>query len=225
MSRPITPVRVSDRPSVVALAAGATLDIGCGQRKRDPTWIGIDTLPLDGVDIIGDALEALQTMPTHSVAGIFTAHFMEHIDDVRAYLVEFARVVTPGGRITIVVPHHSNAYYYSDYTHRSAFGLYSLAYFIDDTPFRRKVPIYERPLELSLRKVTLVFKSPPPFYVRYAFRRVIQFVVNASRWTREFYEENLTGLFSVYELRFELVSLDPCTRQAPRHHGHYPPRT
>lgn len=204
VSRPTTPIRAGDTASVAALAAGATLDIGCGARKHDPAWIGIDVLPLDGVDIVGDALEALSAMQTHSVSRIFTSHFMEHVDNPSPYLSEFARVTRPGGRITIVVPHHSNAYFYSDYTHRLPFGLYSLSYFVENRLFRRTVPIYGEPLDMSLHDVMIIFKSPRPFYVRYAFRWVVQRIVNSSRWSREFYEENLSGFVSAYELRFEL---------------------
>jgi ubiquinone/menaquinone biosynthesis C-methylase UbiE len=143
-------------------------------------------------------------MTDGSVAGVFSSHFFEHVTDVPALMREVTRVVAPGGRIEIVVPHFSNAYFYSDPTHRTAFGLYSMAYFVEETPFRREVPVYGDALPLELLDVTLRFKTSPPFYVRYVARRAVEWMVNRSRWAQEFYEDNLTWIIPCYELRFEL---------------------
>lgn len=197
-------IPANDAEGVAHRTEGAVLDLGCGGRKHSPTWVGIDSLVLDGVDIVGDVFEALGHTRTSSVAGVYASHFCEHIDDVTGLLAEMARVTRPGGEITIIVPHFSNAYFYSDPTHKTAFGLYSMAYFIADSPMRRQVPVYGDPLPLVLEKTVLGFKSTPPFYVRHAVRRLLGAAVNSSRYTQEFYEENLSGLLSCYELRFSL---------------------
>lgn len=189
--------------------AGAKLDVGCGSRKREPDYIGIDRRALPGVDLVGEAADVLSAIPAGVVGEIWCSHFLEHVDDFEAVLAEMCRVLRRGGRLEIVVPHFSNPYFASDPTHRRPFGLYTFAYLVADSPLRRQVPCYGDPLPLPLRLVgvALNFKSTPPFYGRHAFKRAVGLLVNLSRWTREFYEENLVYLVPCYELRFSLVRL------------------
>jgi hypothetical protein len=107
-----------------------------------------------------------------------------------------------------VVPHFSNPYYYSDVTHRTAFGLYSMSYFASGSPFKRQVPLYARPPLFHLTAVDLIFKAPRPFYARYALKKAIQLVANFSRGTKEFYEENCSYWLPCYEVRFLMTRID-----------------
>lgn len=187
--------------------AGAKLDIGCGGRKRASGYIGIDRLDLPGVDVVGDVLDVLQGIPGGTVAEIYSSHFLEHIDDLDGMLAEMARVLRPGGRLEVIVPHFSNPYFASDPTHRRAFGLYTFSYLTAGAPLRRQVPRYGDDLPLRLQRVELGFKSAPPFYGRHVFKRAVGLLVNLSSWTREFYEENLVYFVPCYELRFSLIRL------------------
>lgn len=103
------------------------LDIGCGSLKKHPDWIGIDMLDAEGVDIVGDVYEVIKAFPDSSVDEAHAYHFFEHIPEIPALLIELRRVLKQTGFIEIVVPHFSNAYFYSDYTHKSFFGLYSFS--------------------------------------------------------------------------------------------------
>jgi len=194
-----------DRHGRLSRIAGAKLDLGCGPHKRGSEYVGVDVLGFDGVDIVGDAYEVLQAIPDGVLEEIYSSHFFEHVPDVERLLLESLRVLRPGGRLVVVVPHFSNPYFYSDLTHRQFFGLYSFSYLTRDGPFRREVPTYGRELPLRLKAVRLVFKSARPFYARYAFKRVLGLLVNLSRWSQEFYEENLCYVFPCYEIRFDLV--------------------
>ncbi len=189
------------------LAAGERLhiELGCGPRKRDASAIGVDAIDFPSVDLVADVREALAAFPDHSVSSVYSAHFLEHVDDVRSLLAEVARVTISGGRITIIVPHFSNPFYYSDPTHRTPFGLYTLAYLCRESIFRRKIPHYGAPLPLSLVSATLHFKSYPPRYIRHGLKRTLGILFNASVFTRELYEENFCWIFPCYELRFGLL--------------------
>lgn len=193
-----------EKADIADLARGATLDLGCGSRKCDPEAVGIDALALPGVDIVGDVTHVLRGVEDQSVRRIHASHFMEHVPDVGGLMSEVARVLEVGGELEVVVPHFSNAYFYSDPTHETAFGLYSMAYFVAETPMRRKVPVYGDPLPLELLEITMVFKASRPFYGRYALRRCFGTIVNLSWYTKELYEETATGFVSCYELHFLL---------------------
>ena len=134
----VVAVPVRDKSGVIARLrqhASLHVELGCGARKRDPASIGIDVLDYEGVDLVGDVFDALAMFPDASVARVYSSHFAEHVDDVSRLLTELARVSAPGARLTIVVPHFSNPFYYSDPTHRTAFGLYTMAYYCEQDLF------------------------------------------------------------------------------------------
>jgi SAM-dependent methyltransferase len=181
------------------------LELGSGGSKRDPRAVGVDLLDLPGVDVVGDVYDVLASLPDGSVDQITSEHFLEHIPDLERLLRESARVLRPGGRFLAQTPHFSSPYFYSDPTHRVHFGLYTLGYYVADTPMRRKVPQYAAPLPFVHGRPRYAFKSPRPFYARFVLKRVLGSFFNATGWLQEFYEENLCWLFPCYEIHYELV--------------------
>src|SRR5439155_19836448 len=115
--------------------APLTIEVGCGPRKRYAHSIGIDAIDYDGVDVVGDALEALRAFPDSSVDLVSSSHFLEHVADVGVFLDEMTRIVRPSGRIEIVVPHFAHPYFASDPTHVHRFGLYTFSYLAADGRF------------------------------------------------------------------------------------------
>lgn len=183
------------------------LELGCGGQKRDDSAVGIDLLDLPGVDILGDVIEVLCALPDNSVDAMYSEHFMEHIAQPRLLLEEAARVLKVGGEFRAVIPHFSNPWFYSDPTHRSFFGLYTFAYWVVQTPFRRQVPQYESPLPFELVSARHVFKSSRPFVIRHVIKKILSCWVNLTRWTQEFYEEFLSQVMTCYEIDFRLKKL------------------
>src|SRR5262245_61242576 len=195
---------ILDKRACLPGLRAATLELGCGSHKRHPEAIGIDALDHPCVDIVGDVYEVLEQVPVASAKAVYSYHFFEHVADLPRLMDLLARVIQPGGLLQVVVPHFSNPYFYSDYSHRGFFGLYSFSYLVSDPIHRRKVPNYGRDQLFELSQVKLIFKSSPPFYVRYSFKQILQVVFNLSRYTRELYEENFCYLFPCYEIRFEM---------------------
>lgn len=181
------------------------LELGCGDRKRHSEAVGIDLLDLPGVDIVGDVAQVLAALPAGCVDKVWSYHFLEHVDDVSTIMHELSRICAPGAVVDVTVPHFSNPYYFSDPTHRRPFGLYSMCYFCTDRLFSRRVPRYGVKPAFDLQGVDLVFKSPPPRYLRYGFKKLVQIIVNSGRWMQEFYEELLCFMFPCYEVRYVLV--------------------
>ena len=200
---------ILDKRDCLARLQGAILELGCGSRKRRPEAIGIDALDHECVDIVGDVYEVLERVPAASAEAVYSYHFFEHVTDLPRLMDLLARVIRPGGTLSVVVPHFSNPYFYSDYSHRGFFGLYSFSYLVSDKIHRRKVPTYGREICFELSLAELIFKSPPPFYVRYAFKKILQAVFNLNPWTRELYEENFCYLLPCYEIRFEMRRYGP----------------
>ncbi len=190
-------------PTLAHNTRSVTLDIGCGPRKKNPEYIGIDALDFEGVDLVGDVFEVLDRFPDASVDAVFSAHFFEHIPGVDKLLMEIGRILKPGGKLKIIVPHFSNPYFYSDYTHRNFFGLYSMSYLATENLFKRKVPQYQLNTVFHLANVYLRFQSP--FKIRGLFYRFYGRLINFSYYLKELYEENFSRLVYCYEIEYDLV--------------------
>lgn len=181
------------------------IEIGCGPRPRFTEYTSIDMLEYPNVDIVGDAMDVLSKLKDNSVDVIFASHFLEHISDLDGFLKQVVRVCIDGAQVRFEVPHFSNAFFYSDVTHKTFFGLYSFCYLAkNNMALKRPTPDYATVEGLELNDVKLVFKSYRPRYVRHALRKAVQALVNLNNYTKEFYEENLTGIVSCYELDFYL---------------------
>ena len=120
--------------------APVVIELGCGNNKPAGR-IGIDRVHLPAVDIVSDLEHGLPFLPDNSVDEFHSHSFFEHVGDLELLLRELCRTLKPGGKSYSFVPHFSNPYYYSDYTHAKFFGLYTLYYFSEfaDQP-KRKVP-------------------------------------------------------------------------------------
>ena len=96
--------------------------------------------------------------------GIYAFSVLEHLDDTLAALGEFHRIVRPGGRVVLLVPHFANAAAFTDPTHRRFFSASSFDYVVPDSPsglfddygfyesyryrYRRRLLMLERPWNL-----------------------------------------------------------------------------
>ena len=130
-----------DLDSLINSKEKIIIELGCGARKKEGR-IGIDAVDLPCVDIVADLEKGLAFLPDNSVDQIHCKHFLEHIKNFENLMAEMVRVLKRDGTANISVPHFSNPYYYSDYTHKRFFGLYSFYYFADneDQPRRALEP-------------------------------------------------------------------------------------
>jgi SAM-dependent methyltransferase len=143
------------------LQAGRPLkiDLGSGGEGRYGHY-GVDLLPLPGVAIQANLNEPLDALPDNSVGELISSHCMEHVAEFLPLMAEIYRVVRPGGRIEIVVPHFSDPYGYSDPTHVRFFGLYSFYYFVDtDKQPARKVPCFYSKARFEISSIRLRLRS------------------------------------------------------------------
>lgn len=178
------------------------LELGCGQHKNSASSIGIDLLDYPDVDIVGDIFESLALIDSGIVNKIYARHFFEHILDFEDLMRECARVLRPGGILHIIVPHFSNPYFYSDYTHQRFFGLYTMSYIADDNIFKRKVPKYSKIDEFVIESVELNFMTPFKWTLRHVMSKIYRIIFNSSVYLQELYEETLSKFVSCYEISY-----------------------
>lgn len=181
------------------------VELGCGEKKRSDSSIGIDVIGYKNVDIVGDVYDVLRLFPENSIDQVYSYHFIEHVSDVSALLLILSKIVKSNGVIEIVVPHFSNPYFFSDPTHKNTFGLYTFSYYAKSSLFRRIVPGYVRDESLELTHVDLIFKSNRPFYIRHSVKVLVGSFFNSCNYLKEFYEENVCYLFPCHEIRYLLV--------------------
>lgn len=95
------------------------LDLGCGPSK-EVGFTGVDVLPFDGVDVVTDLRKTPWPWEDKSVDQVFTSHFVEHLEGSERidFFNELYRVMAPGGKAEVIVPHWSNACAYGDPTHK-----------------------------------------------------------------------------------------------------------
>ncbi len=171
------------------------------------------------VDVRQDAIEYLQSLPDQSVDEVYSAHFLEHLEPplFLELLKQVDRVLTLGGQARFLVPHYSNPYYYSDPTHRIAFGVHTFSYLCETTCLNRAVPSYARIPGWSLQAVRVHF-------VPYARPRIWRFrlpllsdllnpLVNFRPLLVELFERYWAGLFSIYEIEYRILKRS--ARSAP----------
>jgi len=178
------------------------IELGCGQKKISEDVIGIDAINTEAADIIADISQGLSFLPDNSVDIIYSNHVLEHFDDLGFIMGEIYRVLKPGGKTIGQVPHFSNPYYYSDYTHKTTFGLYTFSYFTSEQRFKRKVPSFYNDCNFKLIRIKLVFYSP--FKLINALRKIFTLVFNSSRFMQEYYEGSLSTFIPAHEIAFEL---------------------
>lgn len=193
------PILKIDLNGMIAAGTPIILDLGCGRTRREGR-IGIDRLDSPAVDIIADVEEGLAFLPNDSVDAIHSKSFFEHVNDLEGLMREIVRVLKPGGECHVFVPHFSNPYYYSDYTHSKFMGLYTFYYFVEEQfQLTRKVPSFYTDIRVRVTSQRLIIANP--FKKGNWFKKSLERIFNRNTALQEFYEENLCYLFPCYGLQ------------------------
>jgi SAM-dependent methyltransferase len=114
--------------TAIAASAPVVIDLGCGLQKT-PGAIGVDVVPLPGVDVVHDLTRVPYPLPDESADEIRLSHVIEHVADPLPILEEAWRIGRPGAIVRIRTPHYSGVYAWKDPTHKRAFARDSFHYF------------------------------------------------------------------------------------------------
>lgn len=99
------------------------LNLGCGpDYVDDEDWTNLDGDPNVKADTTWDLENGTLPYPNNSFDIIFASHILEHITNLVPLQKEFERVIKPGGRAYIVVPHYTSPCAWGDPTHVRAFS-------------------------------------------------------------------------------------------------------
>lgn len=105
------------------------LDLGCGKNKRDG-FHGVDCRQFDGkVDQVADLTKAWP-WKNGTVEEAHCSHMIEHLTwpERVHFFNELHRVLIPGGKCQLILPHWSSARYYGDPTHKEPMSEFAFYY-------------------------------------------------------------------------------------------------
>lgn len=177
------------------------IEIGAGKKRIYSNSLTIDILDDENVDIICNLDDGLQFIPDNSIDIIYSSHVLEHLNNFESAMIEFYRILKPNGKKILNVPHFTNPYYYSDYTHKHFFGIYTFSYFTNKKFFKRRVPKYNT-LDFEISKLKITFYSHYKFLN--IFNKFFNFIFNMSKSMQEIYEAFFFKFIAAYEINIEL---------------------
>jgi len=106
--------------------APVRINFGCGQFPT-PGWINVDVDPNAKADLHHDLDERPYPFEGATADEILASHVLEHLSEPFAAMAEFARILRPGGRLTVRVPHFSRGFTHAD--HKRGFDVSFPLYF------------------------------------------------------------------------------------------------
>lgn len=134
------------------------LDVGCGSGKVNGS-IGVDHLPLTGVDVVHDLNQYPWPFSDFEFDRIVFSHSISHLQNISKVLIECHRLLKKGGYIEIVAPHYTSDNFNTDPTHCVHLGARSMNYFTKCDNFGYSYISPEN--EYILKHVYLSFREAP----------------------------------------------------------------
>jgi SAM-dependent methyltransferase len=191
---------------IVAIAVDSArpkiLELGCGRTKH-PHAIGIDRVPLPGVDVVHDLNRGPYPFEDDTFDEVYAVHVVEHLDSILAVMEEIHRITRPNARVVIITPHHSDAISWQDPTHRWHLTSYSFSYFEPTyhTNYytRARFRIRSKHVELASIWKTLGIQALVNLDNRYP----------SLRFVRKLWEQHLCYILRGKQLTFELETVKP----------------
>jgi len=107
------------------------LHVGCGSNHM-PGWINMDSESSQNPEVIGD-LNVRLPFDDESFDVIYAHHVLEHVEDILDTVFELHRILKPGGRLLVVVPHAWTDLGSANPFHRQRFTPHTFMYFRSGT--------------------------------------------------------------------------------------------
>jgi len=92
------------------------LNLGCGEEKK-AGYINIDIRPLTKPDILHDLNKIPYPFLDNTFDIVEANHVLEHLNNVFLVMKEINRILKPGGRLILKVPHFSRGFTHAEHFH------------------------------------------------------------------------------------------------------------
>jgi SAM-dependent methyltransferase len=172
------------------------LNLGCGTDIR-PGFVNLDSAALPGVDVVHDLRELPLPFGDEEFDEVICQDVLEHLD-YAPLLGEIHRVMQPGGRVWIRSPHFTSRAVYLDPTHRTAFSIDTLRFFVSGSGRDYYFPFHFSRVE-SARITFHRYRGMPWNYA-------VEALVNRSRAAQAYFEGSFLGrLFPASNVEVTLV--------------------
>ena len=181
------------------IAKKKCLNLGCGTDIK-PGWVNLDIVQLDGVDVVHNVADTPYPFASDTFDEILCQDILEHMVDLGPVMMELRRILVPGGKLHIQVPHFSSRNNHADPTHKRTFSLITFEFFVDHAYDGRDYYFAEHFSRVESARIT--FTKHPLYFWNY----LIEPLINLRHFTQNYFE--MTGLcrmFPAENLRVTLV--------------------
>ncbi|UUX91683.1 class I SAM-dependent methyltransferase [Methanoplanus endosymbiosus] len=177
-----------------------TLDLGCGNRKKEG-MIGIDINPNTDADIIHDLNIFPYPFEESTFDEIYADNVIEHLDNPIKVMEELHRISKSGASIIIKVPYFRSRYAFIDPTHRHFFTVESFTYF---DPEHSHHTLFNYSEFMFETKKIIFDENLYPKNLRHPIHSILKYFCDKYP---VFYEHHLSHLVPLDELTFYLKTI------------------
>ncbi len=175
------------------------LNLGCGTDIREG-WVNLDSSKLPGVDVVHDLEKLPLPFKDGEFGEIVCQDVLEHLDYVPT-LKEIHRILAPGGKVHIRVPHFTSKNNFTDPTHKKMFAFRTFSFFTEDAPKGRAY--YFQFAFKKIESVRITFERSSRMFF---FNALVESLANRSYRMKYMYESTfLSRLFPAENLLVTLV--------------------
>ncbi|NOY40511.1 MAG: methyltransferase domain-containing protein [Planctomycetes bacterium] len=179
------------------------LNLGCGTDIKKG-WTNLDIVDLPGVDVVWGIEDLPLPFEDQQFEEVLCKDILEHVDYILV-LQDIHRILKPGGRLRITVPHFTSRNNFVDPTHRKQFSVRTFDFFLKNSTHGRDYYFDFHFSSLGHTKIT--FENPRfPARLFFLFNAVIDPLVNLNSHTQNYYEISfLSRLFPGINIETELI--------------------
>ena len=163
----------------------AKLNLGSGRDIKDG-WVNLDSIKLPGVDVVHDIEKLPLPFRNEEFDEILCRDILEHIE-YTPVLKDLHRILKPGGKIIIQVPHFTSKNNFLDPTHKKRFSIYTFDIFVENTPLFKKRDYYFDFYFSKISSVKITFDHSSRWFF---YNRLVEPLVNLNATTRFLYESS-----------------------------------
>ncbi len=100
----------------MSTTAPKKLNLGAGELRREG-YLNIDWSPLGNPDVVHDLNVFPYPFADSSIEEVYASHVLEHLDRPFDVMRELHRILVPGGRLIVKVPHFSRGFTHAEHAH------------------------------------------------------------------------------------------------------------